>query len=292
MWCLHKHKSRLPCRWSSDGSPLLGNKTIHCSIKEPFAKVSRSAQVWRAPLFSTTITGNLKKAVIEFTAAYGNCYWSREAQQWGYWHRNGTIQLLPECLKWRNVEGGRKGVKNFLRMLKSQSGEEEYFLPAALSSLHSFNCSFRWNMNKTFHYQLSSCVCWEYLESRGRTAEMLPFLQFLRASSSTEPLKSDSICDSVSGVRHAMFGWSITSLSHTDRKEPRFQGRRFFTQMDSVARNLWLQHHSDVGLVVNGLALLFTRWPSGAKLNTTGNRAAVSESGCKHVNYTNSKTQT
>lgn len=110
-WCLHKHKSHLPCRWSSDGSPLLGNRTIHCSIKEPFAKLSRSAQVWGAPLFSTTITGNLKKAVIEFIAAYGNCYWSREAQQWGYWHRNGTIQLLPECLKWRSVEGRTEGEK-------------------------------------------------------------------------------------------------------------------------------------------------------------------------------------
>lgn len=60
-WCLRKHKSRLPCRWSSDGSPLLGNRTIHGSIKEPFGKLSRSAQVRRAPLFSTTITGNLKK---------------------------------------------------------------------------------------------------------------------------------------------------------------------------------------------------------------------------------------
>lgn len=76
-------------------------------------KASRSAQVWRAPLFSTTITGNLKEAVIEFIAAYGNCYWSLEAQQWGYWYQNGTIQLLRECLKCRNAEGRREGVKIF-----------------------------------------------------------------------------------------------------------------------------------------------------------------------------------
>lgn len=75
-------------------------------------RVSRPVQVWRAPLFSTTITGNLKKAVIEFIAAYGNCYGSLEAQQWGYWHQNGTIQLLRECLRCRNVAGRREGVKN------------------------------------------------------------------------------------------------------------------------------------------------------------------------------------
>lgn len=28
-WCLHKHKSRLPCRWSSDGNLLLGKREIH-----------------------------------------------------------------------------------------------------------------------------------------------------------------------------------------------------------------------------------------------------------------------
>lgn len=28
-WCLHKHRSRLPCRWSSDGNLLLGKREIH-----------------------------------------------------------------------------------------------------------------------------------------------------------------------------------------------------------------------------------------------------------------------
>lgn len=120
-WCLRKHKSRLPCRWSSDGSPLLGNGTIHCSIKEPFGKLSRSAQVWRAPLFSTTITGNLKKAVIEFIAAYGNCYWSLEAQQWVLLTPEWDYSIAPRMPEVEECRGKERRSEKSLRMLESQS---------------------------------------------------------------------------------------------------------------------------------------------------------------------------
>lgn len=178
-WCLHKHRSRLPCRWSSDGNLLLGKREIH--------RLHQSQRV-SAGLESSIIFNNYnwqskKKAVIEFIAAYGNCYWSLEAQQWGYWHQNGTIQLLRECLKCRDAEGRREGVKIF-------EESEPFFQvrgwgPCLLPRHPEIHSTAAWSEIWIIVQRWSrgiwlAVICvdgWKCPQLRGKTAWMQTFLQ-------------------------------------------------------------------------------------------------------------------
>lgn len=247
-------------------------------------KASRSAQVWRAPLFSTTITGNLKEAVIEFIAAYGNCYWSLEAQQWGYWYQNGTIQLLRECLKCRNTEGRREGVKIF-------EESEPFFQvrscsPCLLPRHPEIHSTAAWSEIWTTVQRWSrriwlAVICvdgWKCPQPWGKTAWTQTFLpsftplKIVWKPPTLKKKKGAVLCISeyrcwkqrvdwacLSSVpydsdwswcgKHFVLGWSITSLSHRGRRDPLCQRcRHFCTEID------WWEEISHWGIVHRTLA--------------------------------------